>query len=390
MSSSFKPIVYYRIIFHIGLPKKDRIKINTQDVLLSFNLRVGSHRALTWNFHFKATSEISIHKTMLPSLIFTAGVFMLLSTAYKVVRVVYIYFVCSSSLPRYLHGNDSNGSWALVTGSTDGIGFGLAQELCSRGFNVIIHGRSPTKLDAKARELRAAFPSRSVKTWEANALSASPPDGSTPAALGTLEKLLKQEKLNLTVLINNIGGADAAIEGAYKNLVTSTMDEINGMVQFNAGFALHVTRTVLPVLLANKPSLIMNIGSHADAGSPYLVTYSASKAFNMAFSVSLRAEMQGEGLGKDVEVIGIVSGQTVSATTKKDVSFSIPSARQFAKCALDRVGCGKSVISAYWVHGMQRGFLNAVPESLARGLLVKTVKGLMEARRSGLSKGKEE
>lgn len=327
---------------------------------------------------------------MLHSLIFTAGILFLLNTVFKLIQLVYIYFVRPSSILRYRHGDGPNKPWALITGSTDGIGYGLAQEFCSRGFNVIIHGRSPTKLDAKAKELRAAFPDCSVKTWKANALSAGPPNGSGALALGELETLIRQEKLNLTVLINNIGGADAVVEGAYKTFVSSTMDDINGMVQFNAIFALHLTRTMLPVLLANKPSLIMNIGSHADAGSPYVSTYSASKAFDMAFSVALKAEIEGEGYGRDLEIIGVVSGETVSATTRKNVSLAIPSSRTFARCALDRVGCGRNIISGYWVHGLQRGFLNALPESWARMLLVKTVKGLMESRRTGEWRSKGE
>lgn len=315
---------------------------------------------------------------MVHSLVSLAGTLFLATTAYKFARLAYIYFVRPSSLPRYHHGTGPLAPWALVTGATDGIGFGLAQELCSRGFNVILHGRSQPKLDAKAAELTAAFPRRAVKTWRANALTPGP-----SPAYAALADLIRSDNLNLTVLINNIGGADPVVDGAYKTFAASTTEDIHGMVQFNAGFALHVTRAVLPVMLQNTPCLVMNIGSHSDFGTPYVATYAASKAFLMAFSVSLRAEMQGEGLAGDVEVIGVVSGETVSATTRKPVSWTIPSARTFARCALDRVGCGRSVISAYYVHGLQRGFLNALPESWARGLLVKTISTLREARRNG-------
>ena len=51
----------------------------------------------------------------------------------------------------------------------------------------------------------------------------------------------------------------------------------------------------------------MNIGSlTGDLASLYLAKYSGSKAFNLAFSDSLGAEMKPEG--KDVEVLGLMFG----------------------------------------------------------------------------------
>lgn len=305
---------------------------------------------------------------MLQSIVFYTGGLTLSCAILKISRFAYIY-LRPSSLPRYHHGPGE--PWAIISGSTDGLGFGLGQELCSRGFNVILHGRSATKLAAKAAELERAFPERRVKTFLADALSED------VAVFAELEKLI--DGLNVTVLVNNIGGGEPVVDGAYRTFVDSARSEITGMVQFNAGFALQLTRTVLPALQRNAPSLLMTIGSHADAGSAYVATYCGAKALDMAWSRALRAEMQAEG--QDVEVIGVVSGRSQSATTREEVSLSIPSARQFAKAALDKVGCGRSVLSAYWVHALQRGFLDSLPESWSRGLLVKTMKKLRDERR---------
>ena len=46
------------------------------------------------------------------------------------------------------------GSWAVVTGSSYGIGRDVALELGSRGLNVVVHGRSKDKLQALCRELQ--------------------------------------------------------------------------------------------------------------------------------------------------------------------------------------------------------------------------------------------
>jgi len=45
------------------------------------------------------------------------------------------------------------GSWAIVTGATDGIGKALAFELASKGLNLVLVGRNPSKLEASSREL---------------------------------------------------------------------------------------------------------------------------------------------------------------------------------------------------------------------------------------------
>ena len=68
----------------------------------------------------------------------------------QLARHLYGYFR-PTALPRYnLTGKDS---WALVTGASDGIGFGFAQELSQRGFNVFLHGRDREKLIRRQQEL---------------------------------------------------------------------------------------------------------------------------------------------------------------------------------------------------------------------------------------------
>lgn len=46
------------------------------------------------------------------------------------------------------------GSWAIITGSTDGIGKAMAFELASKGLNLLLVGRNPLKLEATSKEIR--------------------------------------------------------------------------------------------------------------------------------------------------------------------------------------------------------------------------------------------
>jgi 17beta-estradiol 17-dehydrogenase / very-long-chain 3-oxoacyl-CoA reductase len=96
--------------------------------------------------------------TTLESLIAVLGGFTALRLLYSLISFIYISFR-PSSLSRYNHSN----AYALITGSSDGIGFGFAHELLlSRGFNVILHGRNEKKLAGIKSDLIKQYPSRDV------------------------------------------------------------------------------------------------------------------------------------------------------------------------------------------------------------------------------------
>ena len=74
-------------------------------------------------------------------------------TSLKFLRFIYLY-TRPSSVERYFYGDSP---WALVTGASDGIGFGIAQELATNGLNVILHGRNPEKLERTKIQLEGEF-----------------------------------------------------------------------------------------------------------------------------------------------------------------------------------------------------------------------------------------
>lgn len=70
----------------------------------------------------------------------------------------------SSDLERYRHKEEHKEPWALITGSSDGIGLAFAYELASAGFNVILHGRNLSKLENAKKSIAQEHPSRSIHT----------------------------------------------------------------------------------------------------------------------------------------------------------------------------------------------------------------------------------
>ena len=241
----------------------------------------------------------------------------------RFLRFIHLY-ARPSSLKRYLHGADA---WAFVTGASDGIGRGFAQELAQNGFNVVLHGRNLTKLETIKAQLQNQFPKVEFRVLVADASSTS--HQQIDELVATLNDI------HLTVLINNVG---AAIEVAP--LEDTTSEEIDAIINTNARFPTQLTKTLLPKLTqTNSPSLIMNIGSMGDFCVPYASIYGGSKGFNMTWSSCSAMELKSEG--KDVEFLAISVGRVTDVShNKKKASFFTPSARTMARAALQRVGCG--------------------------------------------------
>ncbi|MBA0765893.1 hypothetical protein Gotri_015005, partial [Gossypium trilobum] len=55
------------------------------------------------------------------------------------------------------------GSWALITGATDGIGKAFANQLARQGLNLILVSRNLNKLKTVSAEIRAQFPHLKIK-----------------------------------------------------------------------------------------------------------------------------------------------------------------------------------------------------------------------------------
>ena len=111
----------------------------------------------------------------------------------SIARIV-VDFVRPSNLPIYLHSE--SGSWALVTGASDGIGQAFAAELLNRGFNVLLHGRNQSKLERVKAELQALH-SKQVDIVVADA---SGQDDNYKIVTRKVEQLPGR----LTMLVNNV------------------------------------------------------------------------------------------------------------------------------------------------------------------------------------------
>ncbi|KAK2785557.1 hypothetical protein FQN53_007642 [Emmonsiellopsis sp. PD_33] len=272
-------------------------------------------------------------------------------------------FLRPSSLPKYL--NKSKGTYALVTGSTEGIGTAFARELCKHGFNVVLHGRNPTKLSRLQATLQHEFPSRTIRTFVF--------DASLPTA-DSLDAAIVRDHLNdipLSILINNVGGTHGQTSSPYLRLQDHTNDEVDRVINVNARFMTQLTRALFPILARNGPALVINVSSVTSVGIPYLSVYAGTKAYVEAFTKAFAMEMEAEGI--DIEAMCIISASVRTTGNPVASGLFIATPEALARVALARVGCGSASIAPYLLHWLQKLTLDYLPARLMHRLVIYNI-----------------
>lgn len=333
---------------------------------------------------------------MLQLIINLFGILFLLYTLTKLVRHAGL-FLLPSSLSDYLSPNHE--SWALITGSTAGIGFGFAQELCAQGFNVILHGKDDKVLQLAAARLQREFPQRRIRTFlfDASKNTITHLDYYLVVALRDKDK---DRLFPLRILINNIGGQSGQTKTIYQRLADYSSEEVSCVMNVNAHFTTQITRALLPVLSLSASSLIINISSLSAPGLPYLCVYAPCKSYIESFTRSLRAELHAEQA--PIDVMGIMCGAVQSQGHRLQTGLFVPTSRAMARAALRQVrrkpgpgGSGSTfglrelvlgqpaLVTAYWPHAVQEWVFGILPEMAREWASIWVIRGMMKADMEG-------
>lgn len=157
--------------------------------------------------------------------------------------------------------------------------------------------------------------------------------------------------LDIGVLINNVGQSHSI----PVPFLETEAKELQSIVTINCLGTLKTTKVVAPILVRRRKGLILTMGSFAGwTPTPYLATYSGSKAFLQHWSSSLAAELKPQG----VDVHLVVSYLVTTAMSKiRRTSLLIPGPREFVKATLSKIGRGSfqvapSTYTPYWSHAL--------------------------------------
>ncbi|KZW03065.1 NAD(P)-binding protein [Exidia glandulosa HHB12029] len=270
----------------------------------------------------------------------------------------------SSKIGRYLATGAGEKSWALVTGSSDGIGKGVALELLARGFNVILHGRNATKLQRVRDELQARYTALSIDIFVWDASQRLEPGG-VDLSRAVLDCVASRR---VTVLVNNVG-----YTSTYHSFTAQDPMEIDMVVNLQIAFLTHITRALLPTLMSHAPGLVLNVGGLTGRfPCPYLAVHSGGKAYLSAWSRALAIEMElVHDPPADVEVLMVDVHNVSSNSNSSAESFFTPSAETMGRAIIDVVGCGRRQVTAYWRAELMAVLLNLMPASWMDAILAK-------------------
>ncbi|KAL8342850.1 hypothetical protein RB598_004283 [Gaeumannomyces tritici] len=288
-------------------------------------------------------------------------------------------------------------AWALVTGASAGIGLGIAHELALLGFGVVLLGHKSEELSAAADAIRAEVgfvPSSSSSSSDSDSDDDSDPRDpvrtvvmdAAAATNAEMERALLGPvlggALNVTVLVNNVGGQPAPRDPAFRRLDGYGADEADAILDLNARFMLRLTRMALPPLIAavadgggggggggnsgRRRALVLNVASAAGViGIPGVAAYSASKAFVLCLTRTLAREMAAAagGGGLAVDFVAVVPGD-VSSQGNTAAAAGSPGAREFARAVVATAGRaarrGQRELVPWPAHAVQVGLLRSV------------------------------
>ncbi|CAN0896344.1 Very-long-chain 3-oxoacyl-CoA reductase 1 [Linum grandiflorum] len=168
------------------------------------------------------------------------------------------------------------GQWAVITGPTEGIGKAMAFELASKGLNLVLVGRSPSKLRTTGDEITSRFGTE-TKTIVVDFAVMRGYQISEAVAKGI-------EGLDVGILFNNAGVSYPFAE--FFDEVGSEV--VERLLRVNAEAATWVVKAVVPAMLSKRKGAVVNIGSGSSVvvpSYPLVTVYAATKAYGIYFLI---------------------------------------------------------------------------------------------------------
>jgi NAD(P)-dependent dehydrogenase (short-subunit alcohol dehydrogenase family) len=210
---------------------------------------------------------------------------------------------------------DLSGKTALVTASTAGIGFAIAQGLAGQGAEVWINGRTTARVDDAIAKIKEAVPGAKLK--------------GVAADLATLEGARKVIAAvpAVDVLVNNLGG----LGGIMKPFAQLEDADWHTIFEVNVVSAVRMTQAYLPRMREANWGRIVYISSESGVQiPPEMVPYGVAKAGVIALARGVAETLVGTG----VTVNSVLPGPTLSEV--------------FDKMA-ERVGKSREEIAREWI-----------------------------------------
>ena len=169
------------------------------------------------------------------------------------------------------------GKTALVTGSTSGIGLGIAEALARQGANIVLNGFGD--VEGPRSRVQAAGAAAGISVIHHGA------DMSKPDEIADMMAAAAKVSGRVDILVNNAGIQHVA------NVEDFPVEKWDAIIAINLTSAFHTTRLALPAMRAADWGRIVNIAStHGLVASPQKSAYVAAKHGIVGFTKSVALE----------------------------------------------------------------------------------------------------
>jgi 3-oxoacyl-[acyl-carrier protein] reductase len=170
---------------------------------------------------------------------------------------------------------------AVITGASAGIGQACARSLMREGANLVLTARRKDRLDQLAAEAKQLGLKSAVVVGDAR---------EEQTARRTADEAM-QAFGRIDILINNAG------VGNYKNLVDTSTEEYEDMMDANMRTTFLFARHVVPVMIKQRSGLVLMISSMAGVyGFAGEAVYCATKFAQVGFAQGLDKELRPHGI----------------------------------------------------------------------------------------------
>ena len=258
-----------------------------------------------------------------------------------------------------LEFKEKYGSWAIVTGATNGIGRAFVEELILLKFNIVIIGRNQDALNELSKKI------------ERNNLKSSPLnlDLSLPSSIDKIFEVT--DKLNVGLIVLSAGF------GNYGDFVDNNLSDNCKMIDLHCKSRMKMCHHYANLFKTQKRGGIINLSSIvAYQGTKGAANYSAVNAFLQNFNEGIGMELK----KYSVDVLSVCPGPVATGfekTAKMKFLFS-SSAKTVANVAIKSLGKKSTVFPGilakvlhYSLHGLLSRRLKVAIYNLAFKFLVK-------------------
>jgi short-subunit dehydrogenase len=248
------------------------------------------------------------------------------------------------------------GSTAVITGASSGIGEEIARQLAALGHGLFLVARREERLRALAQDLERLH---GIRAEVASA------DLTDSEAVQALPGRVAERELEVEILVNNAGFTTVGD-------VHANPDRQLGMIRVNCEALVALTTAWLPAMVERRRGAVIQMASMVGFyPQPVQAVYGGTKAFVLSFSQAVAAELRGTGVTMTAVCPGPVATEFLDAggfkTSRPGPSFIWSSAEDVAKAAIEGAGKGKRVVIPGIRNRATAPFLQHTPRSIVLG-----------------------